>query len=265
MANSTYVLCFSSIGSPQCVVWCFPIIFVASVLNRSIQNSILSVDLLDRKITLKKQATAKQKTPANEKTVLGAAKKIRSLPAITACIPYSFRLIAWSGYWHWPAYVKFMLKKCPYSKPQYEKFHWLRLPKLCQRISFNSWSKPKCNAKCFVPLSILHKKRLWQHEKFDNTSLPCNKGSVISGEGRGNKTWGWPLNLRVGLRKNLQCNTNSNNSNNQHQQQPRQQQTTNQPRQQAKTNQTSNHQATKPTTYNQPNQHQTNTINFWTV
>lgn len=158
MANSTYVLCFSSIGSPQCVVWCFPIIFVASVLNRSIQNSILSVDLLDRKITLKKQATAKQKTPANEKTVLGAAKKIRSLPAITACIPYSFRLIAWSGYWHWPAYVKFMLKKCPYSKPQYEKFHWLRLPKLCQCISFNSWSKPKCNAKCFVPLSILHKK-----------------------------------------------------------------------------------------------------------
>ena len=75
MANSTYVLCFSSIGSPQCVVWCFPIIFVASVLNRSIQNSILSVDLLDRKITLKKQTTAKQKTPANEKTVLGAAKK----------------------------------------------------------------------------------------------------------------------------------------------------------------------------------------------
>lgn len=42
-------------------------------------------------------------------------KKIRSLPAITACIPYSFRLIARSGYWHWPAYV--------------------RLPKLCQRTS----------------------------------------------------------------------------------------------------------------------------------
>ena len=110
------------------------------------------------KLLWKNKPLQSKKTPANEKTVLGAAKKIRSLPAITACIPYSFRLIAWSGYWHWPAKVKFMLKKCPYSKPQYEKFHWLRLPKLCQRISFNSWSKPKCNAKCFVPLSILHKK-----------------------------------------------------------------------------------------------------------